>query len=93
MLQHLKALLTRPVSAAPLAVFRLVFGAMMLISIIRFMGKGWVTELYVMPKVYFPYFGLEWIKPLGTAGMYGVFAVMALAALGIMLGLFYRWSA
>jgi hypothetical protein len=93
MLQHLKALLTRPVSAAPLAVFRLAFGGMMLISILRFMGKGWVSELYVMPKVYFPYYGLEWIKPLGPAGMYGLFVLMALAALGIMLGLFYRWSA
>jgi hypothetical protein len=93
MLQHLKALLTRPVSAAPLAVFRLVFGAMMLLSIIRFMGKGWVSELYIMPRVYFPYYGLEWIKPLGAAGMYGVFGLMALSALGIMLGLFYRWSA
>jgi hypothetical protein len=93
MLHHLKALLTRPVSAAPLAVFRLVFGAMMVLSILRFMGKGWVTELYVLPKVYFPYYGLEWIKPLGATGMYAVFGVMALAAAGIMLGLFYRWSA
>lgn len=93
MLQALKTLLIRPVPAAPLAVFRLLFGAMMVISILRFMGKGWVTELYVMPRVYFPYYGLEWVKPLGAVGMYVVFGGMALSAAGIMLGLFYRWSA
>ncbi|MGV3640532.1 MAG: HTTM domain-containing protein, partial [Adhaeribacter sp.] len=93
MLQALKTLLTRPVPAAPLAVFRLLFGGMMVISILRFMGKGWVTELYVMPRVYFPYYGLEWVKPLGETGMYLVFGGMALSAAGIMLGLFYRWSA
>ncbi|MBF9252150.1 HTTM domain-containing protein [Pontibacter sp. 172403-2] len=93
MLRNLKPYLTAPVPAAPLAVFRVVFGGMMLASIVRFVAKGWVTELYVLPKVYFPYYGFEWIKPLGEAGMYGLFGLMALAALGLMLGLFYRLSA
>ncbi|WP_347157413.1 HTTM domain-containing protein [Pontibacter chitinilyticus] len=89
----LKSYLSAPVSAAPLAVFRVIFGGMMLASVLRFMAKGWVTELYVLPKVYFPYYGFEWVKPLGEAGMYAVFSLMALAALGLMLGLFYRLSA
>ncbi|GAB3194283.1 HTTM domain-containing protein [Pontibacter aydingkolensis] len=72
--------------------FRIIFGGMMLASILRFMLKGWVTDLYVLPKVYFPYYGFEWVKPLGEAGMYALFGLMALSALGIMLGLFYRWS-
>ncbi|RDV16955.1 HTTM domain-containing protein [Pontibacter diazotrophicus] len=93
MLQKLKPYLTAPVSAAPLAVFRVIFGGMMLASILRFIWKGWVTELYVLPKVYFPYYGFEWVQPLGEAGMYALFFVMAVAALGIMLGLFYRLSA
>ncbi|MCC9168813.1 HTTM domain-containing protein [Pontibacter harenae] len=93
MLQKLKPYLTAPVSAAPLAVFRFVFGGMMLASILRFMGKGWVTALYVQPKVYFPYYGFEWVQPLGEAGMYALFVLMALAALGMMVGLCYRLSA
>src|SRR5690606_12816473 len=84
---------TAPVPAAPLAVFRVIFGAMMLGSIIRFVLKGWVTELYVLPKVYFPFYGFEWVKPLGETGMYALFGLMALSAVGIMVGLFYRWSA
>ena len=86
------AYLTAPVPASPLAVFRILFGAMMLFSLLRFISKGWVTELYVLPKVYFPYYGFEWVQPLGITGMYLLFAVMALSAVGITLGLFYRWS-
>ncbi|MBC5774405.1 HTTM domain-containing protein [Pontibacter sp. KCTC 32443] len=93
MLLKLRPFLTTPMSAAPLAMFRIIFGGMMLASIVRFILKGWVTELYVMPKVYFPFYGFEWVKPLGETGMYILFCVMALSALGIMLGLFYRWAA
>lgn len=90
MLKKLQPYLTAPVSAAPLAVFRVAFGGMMLFSLLRFVAKGWVTELYVLPKVYFPYYGFEWVQPLGEVGMYGLFGLMILAAGGIMLGLFYR---
>jgi hypothetical protein len=93
MLQKLKPYLSAPVSAAPLAVFRILFGGMMLFSILRFIMKGWVTELYVLPRVYFPYYGFEWVQPLGETGMLALFGLMALTALTIMLGFFYRWSA
>lgn len=77
---------------APLAVLRMAFGLIMLISTIRFMAKGWVYEFYVAPKFYFPFFGLEWVKPLPEAAMYVVFGVMAVSSLFILLGLFYRVS-
>ncbi|MCJ8164086.1 HTTM domain-containing protein [Pontibacter sp. E15-1] len=93
MRNKLQSYLTAPVSAAPLAVFRIIFGGMMVFSLLRFIARGWVTELYVLPKVYFPYYGFAWVQPLGEAGMYGLFTVMVLAALGIMLGLLYRLSA
>lgn len=65
----------------------------MLASIIRFIAKGWVHSMYVKPKLFFPYYGFEWVKPLGETGMYAVFTLMALAALFIILGLYYRLSA
>ena len=85
--------LMRPVSAAPLVVFRVLFGGMMLASIVRFAARGWITELYVAPKVFFPYYGFEWVRPAGAVGMHVVFGLMALGALGILLGAWYRWSA
>lgn len=78
---------------APLVVFRILFGGMMLVSIIRFAAKGWIYDLYVKPVFFFPYYGFEWVKPLGEPAMYLVFAGMAFAALGILLGCMYRFSA
>ena len=86
----IKTFLFRPISIAPLASFRILFGAMLLFSTIRFTAKGWIDLLYIQPKFYFPYEGFECIKPLTGNGMYIVFAVMILAAFFIMLGLFYR---
>lgn len=73
---------------APLAVLRIAFGAIMLISTIRFVLKGWVYDFYIAPKYFFSFF--EWIRPMGAAGMYSVFALMAVACFCIMTGLFYR---
>jgi len=54
----------RNVLAAPLAVFRIIFGLMMLGSVIRFWAKGWIEELYILPSFHFRYHGFEWIKPI-----------------------------
>jgi hypothetical protein len=81
---------TKAVHIAPLALFRIIFGGMMLASIIRFMAKGWVSQQYLEPSFFFTYYGFSWVKPLGDPGMYLIFTGMALAAACIMLGLWYR---
>src|SRR5688500_9246849 len=88
--QSLRSHLQRPISIAPLITFRVLFGLMMLGSLVRFWQNGWITELYVKPSFYFTYQGFEWVHPLGKTGMHLLFAGMALAALLITLGLFYR---
>lgn len=75
---------------APLAVLRIAFGLVMLVSTIRFMAKGWVHDFYIAPRYFFTFYGFGWVHPLGATGMYTVFVVMALAALFVCLGLFYR---
>jgi hypothetical protein len=82
----------QPVHIAPLAIFRILFGAMMFFSILRFAAKGWIYDLYVKPQFFFAYPGFEWLKPLGESGMYFIFAALALSFLMVMLGLFYRVS-
>jgi hypothetical protein len=84
--------LFRKINSAPLVIFRIAFGALMFISILRFIFKGWVSTMYVMPKMYFPYYGFEWVKPLPDWGMYLVFALMLLCSLGILFGFLYRYS-
>ncbi|MEM9022132.1 MAG: HTTM domain-containing protein [Bacteroidota bacterium] len=81
------------VPIAPLAVFRALFGIMMMGSIIRFAAKGWIAELYINPQFHFTYYGFDWVRPLGDPGMYLLFGAMFLGAAGIALGFLYRWSA
>jgi hypothetical protein len=85
--------LTRQVSIAPLVVFRIAFGVLMFASTLRFILKGWVDQLYIDPKIFFPYYGFEWVKPLGANGMYIVFALLLLTSLFITIGFLYRYAA
>ncbi len=85
----LQSYINKKDKAAPLAVFRILFGLLMLASLIRFWGYGWINKLYVQPKLFFSYYGFEWVKPLGNY-TYIVFIICALATIGIMLGYKYR---
>ncbi|MFN4080222.1 MAG: HTTM domain-containing protein [Saprospiraceae bacterium] len=78
---------------APLIVFRIVFGALMLGGVIRFAVLGWIEDHFVTTKVQFKYYGFEWVQLLPPAYMYGLHAAMGLGALGILLGYRYRLSA
>ncbi len=59
----------------------------------RFMASGWIERLYGEPELFFTFYGFEWVAPLSVTGMYWVYAIIGCSALGIALGLFYRWSA
>jgi len=82
--------LQQPVSIAPLITFRVLFGLMMLVGIIRFWLNGWIDDLYVKPHFYFNYMGFEWVHPLGATGMHVLFTVMAIAIMLVTVGLLYR---
>ena len=82
----------RQMSLAPLAILRIIFGSVMVISCVRFAALGWISEQYIEPKVHFPYAGFEWVVSLGDPGMYILFGVMTLAAVGVALGAWYRLS-
>jgi hypothetical protein len=81
-----------PKHIAPLAVLRIAFGAIMLISTIRFILKGWIDAFYIRPRFHFTFYGFDWVKPLGATGMYTLFAVLTVAAIFVTIGLFYRLS-
>lgn len=78
-----------PEEAAPLAVFRILFGLMMLFSIIRFWSYGWIDKLYIQPKFNFSYYGFQWAQPLGVY-TYLVFFICGLSAIFIALGYRYK---
>jgi Vitamin K-dependent gamma-carboxylase len=83
----------RQVSVAPLAGFRVAFGLLVCFATVRFWANGWIEELYLKPRFFFPYYGFEWVKPVPAPWLYGVFGLLALSALGVALGAFYRVAA
>ena len=79
-------------SIAPLIVFRIIFGLMMFLGILRFWLKGWIHDFFIRPDHFFHYYGFEWVKPMGEHGMYTIFALLLISSLSIALGIFYRIS-
>ena len=79
----------RTTDAAPLAVFRILFGVMMVVSLVRVASYGWIDKLYIQPQFFFSYYGFEWVRPLGPF-TYLIFAVCGLAALMVAFGYHYR---
>jgi hypothetical protein len=81
------------VDASALIVFRVMFGAIMLVECWRFWSKGWIERHYIAPQFFFKYYGFEWVEPWPGDGMYWHFALLAVLSLLIMLGVFYRVAA
>ncbi|MCC7465610.1 MAG: HTTM domain-containing protein [Saprospiraceae bacterium] len=89
----LRSWLTQPVGIAPLATLRVVLGAMLVFSTVRFVALGWVDDHYLCPDFHFKYYGFEWVEPLPGWAMYGVHGLLILSSLFVMLGLYYRLAA
>jgi hypothetical protein len=84
--------LQEPISLAPLASFRALFGALMFYSTLRFVFNGWVESLYLEPDFLFHWIDSAYLDWLAGPPLYIYFALMALSSLGICFGLFYRAS-
>lgn len=82
---------SRTKNAAPLAVFRILFGILMLWSIVRFAANGWISKLYIEPDFHFSYLGFEWVGPLGE-WTYLLFIICGITSLFVALGFKYRIS-
>lgn len=89
MLNRLNAYLGKKTEAAPLAAFRIFFGLIMFISLVRFWANGWIEKLYIEPAFFFSYYGFEWVKPIG-AYTYLLFIICAVSSLMVAMGWKYR---
>jgi vitamin K-dependent gamma-carboxylase len=85
--------LFEPVDGASLAVFRMLFGAIMLWEVWRYFSNDWIPRYFIEPTFHFTYFGFGWVEPWPGDGMYWHFAALGVLAACIMLGLFYRIAA
>ncbi len=80
----------RPVDASWLAAFRILFGLLLSISMLRFLAYGWVERFFVRPQMHFKYWGFGWVEPLSGPMMHQLFWLLAGLALCVSVGLFFR---
>ncbi len=83
----------RPVDAAPLTAFRILFGLIMIWEIGRYFAYSRIEKYYIDPLFFFTYPLFSFVSPLPGNWMYLVFILMGTSALFIALGLFYRIAA
>ncbi len=81
-----------PVDNSPLVLFRILFGLILCYHCLDFIVSGDLYENFIQPPFTFSYIGFEFLQPLPGPGMYYYFALMALFALMVMLGAWYRFS-
>jgi vitamin K-dependent gamma-carboxylase len=89
-LADLRRRATAPVDIASLAAFRVLFGLLMFGSIARFAFNGWIDVQYVRPTFFFKYWGFAWVPVPPAPWIYIEFGALALLALAVAAGLFYR---
>ena len=82
----------QPVSPCSAAAFRIVFGLLGLVAVVRFALNGWISQLYLEPVHHLSYYGFSWVQAWPAWGMYLHFSLLGLASLGVMLGYRYRFS-
>uniref|UniRef100_A0A8C5LZ46 Vitamin K-dependent gamma-carboxylase n=1 Tax=Leptobrachium leishanense TaxID=445787 RepID=A0A8C5LZ46_9ANUR len=85
-------LMNRPTDPAGLGVFRFLFGLLMVLDIFQERGLSYLDHKYLdgLDVCRFPLF--NFLRPLPLDWMYLTYVLMLLGALGIALGLFYRFS-
>lgn len=88
----LLARLSAPTDAAALAAFRVVFGLVLCVSLLRFLAFGWVDELILRPRFLFKYWFFPWAEPLAPGRMHTLFWALTALSLCVSAGLFYRAS-
>jgi hypothetical protein len=83
--------LLEKVDGSSLALFRILFGLLMLIEVLRYFANGWISQYYIQPHYLFGF--VPGIHPWPGNGMYWHFGVLGICAVLIAVGLWFRWAA
>ncbi|WP_233590139.1 HTTM domain-containing protein [Flavobacterium microcysteis] len=82
----------KQIDNSQLVAFRILFGTLLLWQVVDYLLSGWIRINLLKPIFTFSHIGMEWLQPLPGNCMYYYFGLMAIAALFIMIGLYYRIS-
>ena len=89
-LERFRVKLASQVDGASLAFFRMWFGGCMAVEVYRYFSHGWIKRYFEDPVMTFTLPGFEFLQLIPPPGMYVLYTVLGIAAVCVMLGLFYR---
>ncbi|MBC7866989.1 MAG: HTTM domain-containing protein, partial [Gloeobacteraceae cyanobacterium ES-bin-316] len=72
--------------------FRILFGFIMLVEVLRYFKNDWIRKYWIDPDFLFNYWPFNFLSALPGNGMYLLFFLLGVTSVFIMLGLFYRVS-
>lgn len=78
------------VNIGSLVAFRIMFGFLSAIELVRYVFLGWVDKYFSPDQLHFNYVGFSWVVPPPGLGMHLIFLVAAACAIGIACGWCYR---
>ncbi len=91
--ERLRTHATRPIDPASLVAFRVMFGALVVVSAVRFMANGWVERFFGEPRFFFRYWGFEWVPVPSVGALYAMFLALVVTGLCIIVGYRHRLAA
>ncbi|HKY16822.1 MAG TPA: HTTM domain-containing protein [Microthrixaceae bacterium] len=91
--ERLEAAGATAVSSQSVAALRVALGLVVAWSMLRYLGRGWVTTQLTDPEFHVTYPGLSWVRPLPAPWMQLVPIVVAVAAVSLACGRRQRLSA
>ena len=92
-LERLNATLQRPVDGAWLGALRILYGAALCVSMLRFIVYGWIDRLFLEPSFRFAYYGFGWVEMLPGPQLHALFYALAALAACISIGFCFRAAA
>ncbi len=89
-LASLRNRLAEPVSIQSLVALRILFGAILVWDCWRYIRFDRIYRYYVDVEMTFPYFGMDWLKPLPEPYIHWVWLLVGISAFLVMIGALYR---
>jgi vitamin K-dependent gamma-carboxylase len=92
--QNLLLWMHKPIDASSMAVFRFMYGSIMVWEVTRYFDHNWIRSYYTGKDFYFTYPGFSWVHPWPSLElMEWHFIIMGVFAAMVAVGLFYRTAA
>lgn len=92
MINRLKEKLFAPINIYSLVFVRIAFGLTMFVNTIMYFSHDLINYSYIQPIFYFKYYGFSWVTMLPADLLTLLFIILAILAIFIAIGAFYRIS-